>query len=208
MLLLTNKKTGGIVKTDMLDLIKKIREKTGAGVMDIKKALEEAGGNEEKTIEILRKLGKSKAVKKADRETREGLIVSYIHSNGKIGALLKLYCETDFVARNEEFKELGNDIAMQIAAMNPLVVKPEEVSPDLIAKEKEIWTEQLKQENKPVELAEKIMAGKEKKFRQEVALLTQPFIKNPEITVENLIAEKIGKIGENIQIGGFVRYEL
>lgn len=192
----------------MLEQIKKIREKTGAGVMDIKRALEESGNDENEAIKILRKLGKSKAIKKADRDTKEGIVVSYIHSNNKVGSLVKLYCETDFVARNEEFKELGRDIAMHITAMNPQVLKPENVSYDLISKEKEIWLEQLKMENKPPELVEKIIIGKEKKFREEISLLTQAFVKNPEITVGNLIAEKIGKIGENIQVGEFVRYEL
>jgi len=174
----------------------------------VKKALDESGGNEEKAIEILRKNGSAKALKKADREAKEGIIVSYIHSNNKIGALVKLYCETDFVGRNEEFQELGRDIAMQVAAMNPQFVKPEEVGAELIEKEKAIWTEQLKAENKPADIMEKIMAGKEKKFREEISLLTQPFVKDPEKTVGDLVTEKISKTGENIQVGDFVRFEL
>jgi len=192
----------------MLDLIKKIREKTGAGVVQVKKALDEAKGNEEKAIEILRAQGAGKALKKADRETKEGVVVSYIHSNNKVGALVKLFCETDFVARNEQFQELAKDIAMHITAMNPAVIKPEEISVDLVEKEKNIWQQQLAQEGKPTEMIAKIMEGKEKKFREESALLTQAFVKDPSMTINDLLTEKINKIGENIQIGEFVRYEL
>lgn len=192
----------------MLDKIKKLREKTGAGVVDVKKALEEAGGDEKKAVEILRAKGQSKAVKKADREAREGMIASYIHSNNKIGVLVQLLCETDFAARNSEFQELGRDIAMHIAAINPKFLKPEEATPEIIEKEKAIWRQQLKNEKKPKEIWDKILEGKEKKFREEISLLAQPFVKNPEITVGELIAEKVGKIGENIQVGKFVRYEL
>jgi len=192
----------------MLKKIKKIREKTGAGMVDVKKALEQSGGDEEKAIEILRKNGQAKAVKKSERTAKEGIVASYIHSNKRVGVMLKLFCETDFVARNSDFQELAKDIAMHIAAMNPKFLKPEDVSSDIIKKEKEIWTEQLKKEGKPEAMLEKIMAGKEKKVREESALLTQSFVKNPDITVGELIAEKIGVIGENIQVGEFVRYEL
>lgn len=190
-----------------LELIKKIRERTGAGVVVIKKALDEAGGNEEKAIEILRKQGQSKAAKKADRAANEGVVVSYVHSN-KVGALVKLLCETDFVARNVEFVELAKDIAMHIAAMNPTFIKPEDVSIELLEKEKEIWKVQLEQEGKPLEMMEKIMLGKEKRFREESALLAQAFVKNPEVTVGELIVAAIGKMGENIQIGEISRIEL
>ena len=192
----------------MLDLIKKIRERTGAGIVAIKKAIEESGGNEEKAIEILRKLGQSKAAKKAEREAHEGVVISYVHSNNRVGALVKLLCETDFVARNEEFQQLAKDIAMHVTAMNPKFIKPEDVSTEIIEKEKEIWREQLANEKKPAEMIEKIMVGKEKKFREESALLTQPFVKNPELTINELIAEKIGAIGENIQVGEISRLEL
>lgn len=192
----------------MLEKIKKIREKTGAGMVDVKKALEQSGGDEEKAIEILRKNGQAKAVKKSERTAKEGVVASYIHSNKRVGVMLKLFCETDFVARNSDFQELAKDIAMHIAAMNPKFLKPEDVSSDTIEKEKEIWIEQLKKEGKPEAMLEKIMAGKEKKIREESALLTQPFVKNPDITVGELIAEKIGVIGENIQMGEFIRYEL
>jgi len=192
----------------MLDLIKKIREKTGAGVLDVKKALDESENDEEKAVEILRKKGYDKALKKASREAKEGVVLSYIHSNKKIGSLVKLYCETDFVARNSEFQELGKDIAMQVAAMNPLVIKPEDLSQEIIEKEKSIWIAQLKQEGKTDELIDKILVGKEKKFREENALLTQLFVKNPDITIEELITKKISKTGENIQLGEFMRLEL
>jgi len=192
----------------MLELVKKIRERTGAGMVAIKAALDEAGGDEEKAIEILRKLGQSKAAKKADRVAREGVVISYVHSNKRVGSLVKLLCETDFVARTDEFQELAKDIAMHVTAMNPKFIKPEDVPKDMIEKEKEIWQAQLAAEKKPAEMMEKILAGKEKKFREESALLTQAFVKNPEITVGELIIEKIGKIGENIQVGEIVRVEL
>ncbi|HFC36194.1 MAG TPA: elongation factor Ts [Candidatus Moranbacteria bacterium] len=192
----------------MLEQIKKIREQTGAGMVDVKKALEESGGDESKAIDILRKKGQSKAVKKAEREVGEGIIGSYIHSNGKIGAMVKLYCETDFVARNEEFQELAKDIAMHISAMNPQFLNPEDVTEEVIAKEKEIWLEQMKDENKPEEIKQKIMEGKEKKFREEMSLMTQSFVKNPDVTVGELVTEKISKVGENIKVGDFVRFEL
>jgi len=192
----------------MLEKIKTIREKTGAGMVDIKKALEQANGNEEKAIELLRKSGQAKAVKKSERTAKEGIVASYIHSNKRVGVMVKLLCETDFVARNSDFQELAKDICMHIAGMNPKFLKPEDVSSEIVDKEKEIWTEQLKNEGKQEAMLEKIMAGKEKKFREESALLSQPFVKNPDITVGELIAEKIGVIGENIQVGEFVRYEL
>lgn len=177
-------------------------------MVDIKKALEEAGGDEEKARIILRKKGVERAEKKSGRQAGEGMVASYLHTNGKVASLVKVYCETDFVARNEEFQQLAKDLAMQVAAMNPLAVNPEDIDGGLIAREKEIWKEQLKNEDKPEEMIEKIIQGKERKFRNEAALLTQNFVKNPEITVGQLIREKIAKIGENIQVGEFVRFEL
>lgn len=191
-----------------MEQIKALRERTGAGIVDVKKALEEAEYNEDKAIEILRKRGQDKALKKSERETHEGVVVSYVHSNSRIGTLVKLYCETDFVARTEEFQALGRDIAMHVAALAPQCVKPEDVSAEAIAKEQEIWREQLAQEKKPAELVEKILQGKEEKFRKDQALLTQSFVKDPTKTVGELLAEKVLKIGENIQVGSFVRYEL
>jgi len=191
-----------------MEQIKALREKTGAGIVDVKKALDEAGFDDAKAIEILRKRGQDKAMKKSDRETHEGIVVSYVHSNGRIGALVKLYCETDFVARNEEFQELGRDIAMHVVASAPQYVKPEEVPAEAVAKEQEIWREQLAAEGKPADLMDKIMAGKEEKFRNDISLLTQTFVKDPSKTVTELLNEKVLKMGENIQVGSFVRYEL
>ncbi len=174
----------------------------------VKKAIDEAGGNEEKAIEILRKQGAGKALKRAEKEAKEGVVVSYIHSNNKVGTLIKLLCETDFVARNEDFQQLAKDIAMHVTALAPKFIKPEEVSAELVEKEKEIWAAQLAQEGKPAEMLEKIMAGKEKKFREESALLTQAFVKDPQKTVGDLIVENVAKMGENIQVGEMVRVEL
>jgi elongation factor Ts len=192
----------------MLEKIKKIREKTGAGIVEVKKALEEASGDETKAIEILRKKGQEKAMKKSERTAQEGLVASYVHSNGKVGAIVKLQCETDFVARNEEFKTLATDIAMHITAMNPKYIKPEDVPSEAVSKEREIWTAQLEGENKPKEIMDKILEGKEKKYREELSLMMQPFVKNPDQTIKELINEKITKTGENIQVGEFSRIEL
>ena len=192
----------------MLDKIKNLREKTGAGIVGIKKALHEAGGDEEKAIVILRKRGQEKAGKIYERSAKEGVIASYVHSNGKVGAMVKLFCETDFVARNQEFKELAMNLAMHITASNPKYLRPEDMPASLVEKEKEIWIAQLESEGKPKKVVKKALGGKEKKFREESALLTQPFVKNPDITIGELIAEKVGKIGENIQVGDFSRFEL
>lgn len=189
-----------------LEQIKSLRERTGAGVVDVKKALDEAGDDESKAIDILRLRGIAKAAKKSDRDASEGIIISYVHSNGRVGVLLKLLCETDFVARNEEFRSLGHDIAMHIAALHPAYTKPEEVTDEEVAKEKVFWMEEVA--GKPADLTQKIFLGKEKKFREEKALLTQAFVKDGEKTVGALITEKIQKIGENIQVGSFVRFEL
>jgi elongation factor Ts len=189
-----------------LEQIKTLRERTGAGVVDVKKALDEAGDDESKAIDILRLRGIAKAAKKSDRDASEGMIVSYVHTNGRVGVLLKLLCETDFVARNDEFQELGRDIAMHIAALNPKYVRPEEVTDEEIAKERVFWMEEVS--GKPEAIVEKILAGKEKKFREERALLTQVFVKDGERTVGTLLADKVQKIGENIQVGDFIRFEL
>ena len=191
-----------------METIKSLRERTGAGIVDVKKAFVEAGGDENKAIDILRKRGQDKALKKGDRDTHEGLVVSYVHGNGRVGVLLKLYCETDFVARNDEFKSLAHDISMHIAALAPTCIKPEDVSAELVAHEYEIWREQLATEKKPAELMERILAGKEKKYRDESALLSQAFVKDQDKTVGDFITEKIHKIGENIQVGSFIRYEI
>lgn len=191
-----------------MELIKELREKTGAGIVDVKKAIDEALGDKAKALELLHKRGQDKAAKKSDRDTHEGIVVSYVHSNKKIGAMVKLYCETDFVGRNEEFMDFGRDIAMHVSALAPRYIRPEDMPEAEVAKEREIWQSELEKEGKKAELIEQIMKGKEEKFRSENALLGQPFVKDPSKTVGDLLTEKIHKIGENIQVGDFVRYEM
>jgi elongation factor Ts len=194
--------------TVTVEQIKNLRLETGVSMMACKKALEDANGDTEKAIEILRKSGEAKAGKRADRATGNGVIVSYIHSNYQVGALIHLGCETDFVSKNEDFRNLARDIAMHITASAPLYLSPEEVPQELIDKEKDIWKEQLKEKGKPEKIWDQIMEGKEAKFRDELALLKQPFVKNPDITIEQLLTDSITKIGENIKIEKFVRYSV
>lgn len=191
-----------------LDQIKELRELTGVSMMACKKALEEAGGNMKTAVDLLRKKGEAKAMERSERSTGQGVIASYIHQNLKIGVLVQLGCETDFVAKNDEFQQAAKDIAMHIAAMNPLTLAPEEVSHELVEKEKEIWKEQLLHEGKKEAMLENILAGKEKKFREEASLLKQPFVKNPEITIEKMLSDLVIKIGENIKITRFCRYSI
>ncbi len=188
------------------DLVKKLREKTGVGMMTCKEALREADGDIEKAIEILRKKGATKALKHAGRTTKEGLISSYIHLGGKIGVLVEISCETDFAAKSKDFKELVKDISMHITAANPLYIKREDVPNELIAKEKEIFKAQV--QNKPANAMDKILEGKMEKFYKEACLLEQPFVKNPDITIKEHIASYIAKIGENISIRRFARYQV
>ncbi len=192
----------------MLEQIKALREETGAGVVDVKKAIDEAGGDIDSARELLKKRGQAKAGKKADRNANEGVVGSYVHSNGKMGAMVKLQCETDFVARNEEFVSLARDIAMHIVASSPEVISPDEVSAQSVAKEREIWEEQIKSEGKPEEIIAKIMEGKEKKFREEYALMTQSFVKNPEQTIADVIVDASAKMGEKIVVTQFARISL
>jgi elongation factor Ts len=192
----------------MIKKIKKIREATGAGVVDVKKALEESKGDEEKAIEIIRQKGLEKADKKEGREVKEGVVGVYVHTNNKVAALIKVYCETDFVARNEEFQELARDLAMQVTAMHPKALKPKDIKEEEIAPQKKDWAEELKKEKKPQDILDKIMEGKESKLRNELALMSQSFVKDPEKTVEEHVKEKIAKIGENIQVGEFVVMEI
>lgn len=187
--------------------VKALRDRTGAGMMDCKSALDEAGGDVEKAIDLLRKKGIAKAAKKAGRETAEGLIEAYIHGEGRVGVLLEVNCETDFVARNEDFQRLVKDIAMHIAAAKPLAVSADDLDQTVLAKEREIFEEQVRQEGKPENIVEKIVEGKLAKFKKESALLEQEFIKNPDVTVQQLLTEAIAKMGENIQIRRFTRYE-
>ena len=191
-----------------MDMVKKLRQMTGAGVMDCKKALEEAEGDFDKAVEILRKKGAAKAAKKAGRATSEGIITSYVHFNGRIGVLLELNCETDFVARTDEFKELAYNLAKQVAAMNPRWVSRESVPQEVIEKEKEIYREQLKGSGKPEHIVEKIVEGKLEKFFQENCLLEQDYIFEDGKKVKDIITEAVAKIGENIQVSRFVRMEV
>ena len=190
----------------MLDAIKILREKTAAGVMDCKKALKEAAGNIEKAIEILRKKGIKLAALKSSRAAKDGRVESYIHSNGKIGVLVEINCETDFVARNEEFKRFAKDISMQIAATKPRYIKREDVPQEVLEKEKEILMEPIKK--KPKGALDKILSGKLEKFYEEACLLDQPFVKDPKIKIKELLQSFIAKIGENIVIRRFTRYQL
>ncbi len=190
------------------DTVKELREKTGAGIMDCKRALADSGGDLEKAIDLLRQKGLSAAAKKASREAKEGLVSSYIHGGGKIGVLVEVNCETDFVARNSEFQELVKDIAMQIAASNPSYVKREDVPADLLDRERSIYKIQAKESGKPEHVLDKIVEGKVEKFYLETCLLEQPFIKDPSVTINDMVQQKIAKIGENIIVKRFTRYQL
>ncbi len=189
-------------------MVKTLRDKTGAGMMDCKKALSETQGDEEKAIAYLREKGLAKAAKKAGRATSEGLIGSYIHSNGKIAVLVEIKCETDFVAKSDKFQEFAKNVAMQIAATNPVCLSSEEVPADLLEKEKEIYKNQAMEEGKPEKIAEKIVEGRLKKMYKEICLLDQPFIKEDKQSIQDLLNETIAVLGENIQIGRFSRLAL
>ncbi|MEE8125786.1 MAG: translation elongation factor Ts [Nitrospirales bacterium] len=189
-------------------LVKELRGKTGAGILDCQKALQDTGSDIEKAIDLLRQKGLAAAQKKAGRETKEGLISSYIHSGSKIGVLLEVNCETDFVARNEEFRDFVKEVAMQITASQPLFVRREDIPEDLVEREKNIYVAQVKESGKPETAWEKIIKGKLEKYYQEQCLLEQAFIKDPKITIQDLMAQKIAKLGENITISRFTRYQL
>ena len=188
--------------------VKKLRDQTGVSMMECKRALEQSNGDYDKALELLKLKSKDVALKKSEREAKQGIIEAYIHSNGKIGVLLELNCETDFVARNQEFKELAHDLAMHIAGMDPRYISPEDIPKEVIETEKIIYEKQFADTDKPKKVIGQIIDGKIKKFSQEICLLTQPFVKNPDMTVKELIEEKIAKLGENIKIRRFVRYEL
>jgi len=188
--------------------VKELRERTGVGMMECKGALEEAGGDMEKAIDLLRARGAAKAAKRSTREASEGVIGSYVHMGGKIGVLVEVNCETDFVARNEAFQQLVRDIGMHIAASNPTAVRREEFSPELVERERAVYMEQMKESGKPEKIWDKIVEGKLEKFYAESALLEQPFVKNPDQTVAQLITDVGAKMGENIVVRRFTRYEL
>tara|TARA_B100000959_G_scaffold160659_1_gene168263 strand:- start:1004 stop:1624 length:621 start_codon:yes stop_codon:yes gene_type:complete len=187
-------------------VVKELREKTGAGMMDCKKALIDSKGDMEKAVDFLRKSGIAKAEKKGSRDVKEGIVYSYIHHGGRLGVLVEVNCETDFVAKTDGFKELVHNIAMQIAATNPVAVSSKDISEDLIDKEKEIFTAQAKDSGKPDNIIEKIVEGRVQKYFQEVCLVEQPFIKDPDKRVGDLITETVATLGENITIGRYIRY--
>jgi elongation factor Ts len=186
--------------------VKELRERTGAGMMECKKALEQTQGDVEAAIDHLRSTGAAKAAKRAGREASEGTIGTYIHMGGRIGVLLEVNCETDFVARNDTFQALVRDLAMHIAAAAPLSVSAEGVPEEVVERERAVFREQVRNEGKPEKLWDKIIEGKVKKFYQESTLLEQPFVKNPDVTVGEMLAEAIAKTGENIVVRRFVRY--
>jgi elongation factor Ts len=189
-------------------MVKELRERTGAPMMDCKAALTEAKGDMEAAIDLLRKKGLAAAAKKAGRVTAEGAVGSYIHGGGKIGVLVEVNCETDFVARTDQFLELVRDIAMHIAAAEPKFVQREEVTPEVLERERAIFAEQAAASGKPANVVEKIVQGKLEKYYSEFVLLEQPFVKDPDKTVSQLISEKVAKIGENIQVRRFTRFKL
>ena len=189
-------------------MVKELRDKTGTGMMDCKEALTAAGGNFEKAIDVLRKKGMSAATKRSSKAAKDGTVSSYIHMGGKIGVMVEINCETDFVAKTEDFKTMVKDIAMHIAASNPLYLRPNEIPNDALNREKEIYRSQLQEEKKPEKIWDKIIEGKLKKFYEDVCLTEQKFIKNQDITIETLVNNMIAKTGENIIIRRFARFQL
>jgi len=190
------------------EMVKDLREKTGAGVLDCKKALEASNGNMDKAVEWLREKGLAGAAKKAGRTTKQGVIEAYIHPGAKLGVMIEVNCETDFVARTDEFQALVHDLAMQVAASKPDWVTSDEVPADVVAREKAIYRTQAEEEGKPARAIDNIVEGRLKKFYAEFCLLDQPFIKNPDVTIKSLITDVITKTGENIRVARFVRYQL
>ena len=188
--------------------VKQLREMTGAGMMDCKKALQESGGDVEKAVDWLRAKGAAKAAKRAEKSANEGTIGSYIHFDGRTAVILELNCETDFVANTDDFKALAKDLAMHVASSAPLAVSPDEIDPAVVEREREVFRQQVKEEGKPDHIAEKIVEGKVQKFYKESALLAQPFVKDPDKTVEQLITEVSAKTGEKIQVARFARFKV
>lgn len=190
------------------EAVKKIREKTGVSLIECKKALQQAGGDEQRALEILRQRGAQIAAKKSEREIKAGLVEAYIHSNRRLGVLLELGCETDFVARRPDFQALTHDLAMQIAAANPRYLAAGDIEPAFLDKEKQLWRQQLEGTGKPLAVIEQIIEGKAQKLSEEICLLEQAFIKDPEKKIKDLLTEAIAKLGENIKISRFVRFEI
>ena len=189
-------------------MVKELRDKTNAGMMDCKKALGETDGDMEKAIDLLRQKGLAVAQKRAGRTTSEGVIQTYIHAGGKLGVMLEVGCETDFVAKTDDFQSFAKDVAMHVAAMSPVAVKREDVPEDLVAREAEIYKNQAIESGKPEEIAEKMVSGKLDKFFSEISLMEQKFVKNPDLTIQDLLNDLIAKMGENISIKRFVRFQV
>ena len=189
-------------------MVKELREKTNAGMMDCKKALTETDGNMEKAVDLLRQKGLAVAAKRAGKETREGVIEAYIHGGGKIGVMVEVACETDFVAKTDDFKAFARNIAMHVAAVNPLALSRDEVSAEVLQREKDIYINQALESGKPQQIAEQMVAGKMEKFLAEVCLLEQKYVKNPDLSVQDLLNELVAKMGENISIKKFARFQI
>jgi elongation factor Ts len=190
------------------EMVKELREATGSGIMDCKRVLAEAEGDFDKAVDLLRKKGLAKAAKRAGRSTSEGMICSYIHTGAKLGVLVEINCESDFVAKTEDFQTFAKNIAMHIAAANPAGLNPEDVDPKIIEKEREIYRAQMLEEGKPENMIDKIVDGKVEKFYKDVCLMSQQYVKDPQKTITEVLKETIGKIGENIQIKRFVRFKI
>lgn len=189
-------------------MVKDLRDKTQAGMMDCKRALEKTSGDMEKAVDLLRQKGLAVAAKRAGRATSEGVIETYIHAGGKLGVMVELGCETDFVAKNDDFRLFARDLAMHIAAASPLAITREEVPAEVVAREKEIYVQQALDSGKPEEIVEKMVSGKIDKFLAEVVLLEQKFVKNPDLSIQDLLNELVGKIGENMSIKKFARFQI
>jgi elongation factor Ts len=189
-------------------MVKQLRDKTGSGMMDCKKALTENAGDMEKAIDFLRKKGLATAAKRAGRATTEGVVQPYVHTGGKLGVMVEVNCETDFVAKSDDFQEFAKNVAMHIAATSPIGISPEDVPAETLAREKDIYVDQAKQTGKPENVIEKIVEGKMNKFLKENCLMNQAYVRNPDITIADLLNELIAKIGENISIKRFVRFQI
>ena len=189
-------------------MVMNLREKTGAGIMDCKEALTECNGDMDSAVDFLRKKGLATAAKRAGRAMTEGVIQSYIHMDGKLGVLVEVNCETDFVAKNDDFNAFAKNLAMHIAAMNPVAIRPEDVSEEIVSKEKEIYRAQVLEMGKPEKIADKIVDGKIQKYFKENCLMNQAYVRNPDMTIEDLLNEMIAKIGENISIKRFARFRI
>ncbi len=190
------------------EMVKELREATGSGIMDCKRVLAEAEGDFDKAVDLLRKKGLAKAAKRAGRSTSEGMICSYIHTGAKLGVLVEVNCESDFVAKTDDFQAFAKNIAMHIAAANPAGLNPEDVDPKIIEKEREIYRAQMLEEGKPANIIDKIVDGKVEKFYKDVCLMSQQYVKDPQKTITDVLKETISKIGENIQIKRFVRFKI